>query len=120
MLELISGLAIVGGAVLGPVAWRAWRDWLEERALELRGRIQTVVDQRLGGESLLSVVVRPRTPWRAGRVVLLAPSDWQWLIDEVWTLVRDRLPAGYELVVTAPERSTAVRGSGSAALPQAA
>jgi hypothetical protein len=118
MLELVIGLAIVGGAVLGPIAWIAWRDGLRERALTLRGEIQTVVDRRLGGESLLAVDVTARTPWRTGRVILKAPSDWQWLFDEVLMRVLERLPAGYELVVKPGIRQAPV-GAASTTMLQA-
>jgi hypothetical protein len=120
MLELVIGLAIVGGAVLGPIAWMGWRDWLRERALTLRGEIRTVVNRRLGGESLLAVEVTPWTPWRTGRVILTAPSEWQWLVEEVLMSVLERVPAGYELVVVAPERSTPARHGQAAPLPHAA
>jgi hypothetical protein len=120
MLDFFVGLAIVGGAVVGPVAWMVVRDRLRERALALQAQIQAVVNQRLGGESLLAIEVRPRTPWRTGRVVLMAPSYWPSLLEDVWMPVLERLPAGYELVVSAPAGGVAAREDQPAVLSAAA
>jgi hypothetical protein len=53
----------------------------------------------LGGESVLSVRVEPRGPWRAGRGHLSVPGGYEFLIANVAGPVIARLPDHYELVV---------------------
>jgi len=99
MVEVVGALAFVGALVAAPLAWREWRDRREARGLRVRAEVQDVVNRRLEGESLVSVRVRPGAPWRPGRVELSTPSGWEWLVDEVWRPVLERVPPGYELVV---------------------
>lgn len=99
MLEALGALAFVGALVAAPLAWREWRDRREARGLRVRADVQDIVNRRLEGESLVSVRVRPGAPWRPGRVELSTPSGWEWLVDEVWRPVLERVPSGYELVV---------------------
>ena len=50
-------MALLTVLFLGPLLWRARRDTLEDRALELQADIQAAVNHRLGGESLVAVRV---------------------------------------------------------------
>jgi hypothetical protein len=120
MMEGGAVFAFVCVLVLGPIAWRVVHDRREARALAVSADIRHVVDRALGGESLVSVHVKPATLWRSGRVVLSVPTDWRWLLHLAWAQVLARLPAGYELVVqqrhAVPRRQAAwPEGRGAAA-----
>ena len=65
----------------------------------MRADISAAANRALGGESVLSVRVEPRGPWRAGRVHLSAPGGYEFLIASVSGVVISRLPDRYELVV---------------------
>ena len=108
MLETLGALAFVGVLVTVPLAWREWRDRGEARGLRVRADVQDAVNRRLEGESLVSVRVRPGALWRPGRVELSAPSGWEWLVDEVWRPVLERVPPGYELVVKPGRQAASV------------
>ena len=99
MGELIV-TALVFGMVLGPLAYRLWRDRLEDRALSVHAEVDGVLRRRLHGDSLVSVAVTPALPWHAGRVSLWAPRDWQPVLGDVSAPVLEVLPDDYELVVT--------------------
>ncbi len=66
------------------------------------------VNRCLGGESLLSVQVRPAGLLHSGRVVLNAPSRCHFA-EAVWPVVAPRVPDDYDLVVK-PRRA---RGAAS-------
>ncbi len=108
MVEVLVVLTTIGVFLLGPLGWRLWRDRREARAL--RADIQHAVNRALKGESLVSVEVTPKTPWRAGRVLLSAPADWAWLLAPLLDTVLGQVPPGYEVVVR-PGRRPAL-GSG--------
>ena len=99
MTEVMIVLTLISGLVLAPVAWGAWRDRRVARALAVRAEIQAVANRALGGESLLSVEVTPATFWRAGRVLLSAPTGYGWLLEAVWKSVLKHVPPDHELVV---------------------
>jgi hypothetical protein len=101
MVSAFLGLLFIGGLVIAPLVWRLRQDRRAERALTVRAYVHAALVRALGGESLVAVSVEPATAWRAGRVVLTAPSDWRCLLAPSWTAVVDRVPAGYELVVKA-------------------
>jgi hypothetical protein len=102
MMDVIVATGLIGALVAGPLAWRARKDRREDRALAIRATLQRVVNDALGGESLLTVQVVPATLGRRGKVVLYAPAHWEWLIDEAWRPLHASVPAGYDLVVEAP------------------
>jgi hypothetical protein len=79
--------------------WSGRRDRLRERANRVRADIDAAANRVLGGESVLSVRVEPRGPWRPGRVHLSAPGGYEFLIASVSGAVIARLPEHYELVV---------------------
>ena len=106
MIESGAVFAFVCALVLGPLAWRVVHDRRQARALAVSADIRHVVDQVLGGESLISVHVEPSTIWRSGRVVLSIPTDWRWLLKPTWDRVLAAVPAGYELVVQQRETPT--------------
>ena len=119
-MEAIFAAALIGALVAGPLALRAWVDRKRERATAVRADMRALINRRLRGESMLSVDVLPETLWRAGRVVLSAPSGYECLTQAVMPVVVKRLPAGYELVVH-PGRARATAASGDAReLPRAA
>ncbi len=91
-------LALLTVLVLGPLAVAAWRDRHEAAAFALQAGIGRVIDQVLGGDSLLSVEVVPSAPWRAGRVVLSTPTDAERLLETAWTSLITRVPPGYGIV----------------------
>ncbi len=96
-------------APLAALGWRVWRDRIEENALTLRAEIHAAVVQAFHGESFLSVQVEARTPWRAGRVLLSAPTGWEWLLEAAWKRIIRLVPRGYEIVIQPADR--AVSGS---------
>jgi len=104
MLDMILATTLIGALVVGPLAWRARKDRLEDRALAIRATLQRTVNDALGGESLVTVQVIPATLLHHGKIVLYAPTHWEWLIDEVWRPVHAAAPTGYDLVVEAPPR----------------
>ncbi|HET7341011.1 MAG TPA: hypothetical protein VFL90_06085, partial [Methylomirabilota bacterium] len=111
MISALVGLLFIGGLVVLPLAWRLRQDRRAERALTVRAYVHAALVRALGGESLVAVTVEPPALWRAGRVVLTAPSDWRCLLAPSWSAVVDRVPADYELVV---------KPAAEAALPAAA
>jgi hypothetical protein len=99
MPEAIVVPVVLFAAVLGLFAWRVRLDRRQARALALRAEIQSAVDRALEGESFLSVRVTPASGRHAGRVELVTPSGYEWLLDDVWHPVLRTLPRDYELVV---------------------
>ncbi len=100
MVEGFFALAFVMSLVFGVLGWREWTDRRAARALDVRARIQSAIDRRLHGESLLAVRVTPQAPWKFGQVQLSVPAGWESLIQEVWPEVLTRVPDHYEVVVT--------------------
>lgn len=98
MGELIVSVLVVG-LVFGPLAYRLWRDRIEDRALSVQADVDGVLRRELHGDSLVSVAVTPALPWHAGRVALWAPRDWQPVLGDVSAPVLEVVPDDYELVV---------------------
>jgi hypothetical protein len=73
MTDVVVAVLLCAAVIVAPLAWRAWSDRRESRALQLRADINATVTRRLDGESLVSVQVQPPAPWRPGRVMLAAP-----------------------------------------------
>jgi hypothetical protein len=113
MVDLIVVMTLIGGLVVGPLAWRVRKDRIEDRALAIRASLQRTVNDALGGESLLTVHVTPATILHRGKVLLYAPTHWEWLIDEAWRPLHAAVPAGYDVVVEAP----AAEGAGGSPVP---
>lgn len=120
MLDAIAPVVFIGALVLGPLAWRVWRDRREEQALEVRAGIAAAVRQALDGDSLVSVQVVPPRALRSGRVILSVPGGWEWLIQEAWPRVVRRVPHDYELVVRTGERPATPASDRAGALRRAA
>jgi len=120
MIEAIGALVFLSTLVVVPLAWRERRDRRAARGLVVRADVQAAMNRRLGGESFVSVQVAPATRWRAGRVELSAPAGWEWLVDEVWRPVLERLPENYELVVTPGRRPVSAGAAAASALKPAA
>jgi hypothetical protein len=99
MLSEIIALVFVVGLSVGPLLWRLGQDRRTERALAIRAQVHAALVQALGGESVVTVSAELPRPWRAGRVVLSAPFDWQYLLEPAWHGIMDHVPDGYELVV---------------------
>jgi hypothetical protein len=99
MLTMLLPIILLLALVVAPLAWRIRADRLHDRADILRADIHSAVNQRLHGESLLTVEVVPKTPWRPGRVVLWTPAGYEDLAETVWRDVAGRMPVDYELVV---------------------
>jgi len=98
---------------IGPLLWRARRDQLEDRALELQADIQAAVNHHLGGESLVAVRVVAGAKRGTGTVEIFVPADWESDLENVWPVVLKRVPPGYALVFrpspTAPHHVNPVR-----------
>jgi len=101
MIGVLIVLTFLGVLVLAPLAFGTWKDKSSERGLALAAGIQAVVNRVLGGESFLSVEVKPATFWRAGRVLLWVPTGYEWLIEAAWNPVLNQVPCNYEVVVRA-------------------
>jgi len=97
MTALIT-IVLLGVVFLGPLAWRVWRDRVENQALELQAEIQAAVNSSLGGESFVAVRVSPGPGDHTGTVELLVPSGWEETLEHVWRVVLPLVPAGYALV----------------------
>jgi hypothetical protein len=100
-------MLLVSMLFLGPLGWVLWRDRSQARSDAIRAEVRAAVNRRLGGESVLSVMVFPQSFWRAGRIVLSTPSGYEWLGGAVWRDALDHAPAGYEVVMTAPASGAA-------------
>jgi len=100
MVELILAPVVLIGLVAGALGWRVLSDRTQDRALAVRADIQAAVDRTLDGESFLAVTVEPESAFHAGRVVLSTPTGYEWLVREAWASVVQRVPIGYELVIT--------------------
>jgi hypothetical protein len=99
MLSGLIALLLLLGLASGPLLWRVRQDRREARALAVRADASSALFRAFGGESYVAVHVQAPTLWRPGRVVLTAPSDWQWLLAPAWNAVVEQVPAAYELVV---------------------
>ena len=102
MLAAMVGLAWIGLLVVAPLLWRVLHDRRAERALAVRAVVHAAVVRALGGESLVSIDVRPPGLARPGRIELSAPADWQFLLPPAWNAALARVPTGWELVVRPP------------------
>ena len=120
MLAGFIATVLMVGLASAPLLWRVRQDRREARADAIRADANAALFRRFGGESLVAVHVRPPSLWRAGRVELRAPSDWQGLLTPAWESVATLVPDEYELVVkpAAPAPSPLV--SEKAALRRAA
>ncbi len=122
-MTAIIAMVLVSAFFLGPFGWRIWLDTRQARADAIRADIRAAVNRRLRGESVLSVLVVPRSLWHAGRIVLSVPSGYEWLVEAVWHDVLDRAPAGYDVVLKGRDAHAGAGRSDEAAaraLPRAA
>src|SRR5262249_62224724 len=81
MVEAIVPPLLVAALAFGPLAWRAWNDRQQARALLVRADVHRAVISVLGGESYVSVNVEPPTLWHPGRVILATPAGWGALLE---------------------------------------
>jgi hypothetical protein len=107
--EVVTMIAIVammmtGALFLGPLLWRVWLDRRHAEADMVGADIRAVINRRLRGESFVAVRVTGRWLWHPGRIVLSVPSGYESLVEAAWPSVARCLPAGYELVLAAPDR----------------
>jgi hypothetical protein len=93
------GLIALGLVVVGPLLWRVRQDRRADRAQDVAARVRAVLFGAFGGDSLVAVEVEAPSLWRAGRVVLRAPSSYQWMLESHWSRVLGVVPADYELVI---------------------
>jgi len=114
-MTAIFAMLLVTAFFGAPLGWSLRRDRNEARADAIRAEIRAAINSRLGGESVVSVLVVPSSPWRAGRIVLSAPSGYECLIEAAWRDVIHRAPAGYEVVTMSPasDGAHAVSGAGA-------
>jgi hypothetical protein len=110
-MEAVLALLFVAALTAVPLGVMAVRDRRRESAEIIGADIRAAVRHRLRGESLLSVEVTPATSTRTGRVVLSTPTGYEYLTETVWSTVVNRVPPGYELVVTRPSPVTPARTS---------
>lgn len=101
MIGALIMLSFLSVLVFAPLGFGVWKDRRSARALALGAGIQAAVDRALGGESFLSVEVKPATFWRTGRVLLWVPTGYAELIEAAWNTVLNQIPCDYEVVVRA-------------------
>ena len=99
MIPVLIAPALIVALVFGLLAWRIVRDRAEERALAVRAEVQSAVNRALDGESLLAVQVEPASAFHPGRVVLITPTGYEWLVREAWNPVISHAPKDYEVVL---------------------
>ena len=109
-MTAILAMLLISTVFLGPLAWRMWLDRRQTRADVVGAEVKAAIRQRFHGETMLSVLVIPRSLARAGHVVLSAPRGYEWLIEAAWRDVLRVMPTGYDVVL----KGTADR---AAALP---
>jgi hypothetical protein len=119
MLGGVIGLLMLVGIVI-PLLWRVRQDRRAERALAIRAQAYAALVRAFGGESLISLDAEAPSLWRAGRLVLSAPSDWQWLLAPAWNAVAAHVPIDYELVVKRRAPAPVTRPAEDLALRRAA
>jgi hypothetical protein len=120
MIEALVGFVLVGSLMFGPLALRILAERRADRALRLRALIHAAAVHELHGDSFLAVHVTPPTFWRAGRVSLSTPADWECLVERVWPRVLALVPAEYELVVKEARRAESTPAAAHLALGRAA
>lgn len=109
-MAAIFGAVMAFGVFFGPLLARVVLDRRLQRADAIAADVRAAIRRRLGGDSVISVDVRPSGWWSAGRIRLSAPWGYQDLIERVWPVLALRIPAGYELVVRpAPAALSAAR-----------
>jgi len=118
MVETIVPPILVAVLAFAPLAWRAWNDRQDARALLVRADVHRAVVRALDGESYVSVNVEPPRFWHPGRVVLDAPAGWEWLLEAAAGEALAHTPTAWELVVKpatpvdlAAERSAVMRAA---------
>ena len=99
MVHVLIAPALILGLVFGLLAWRVIRDRAEDRALAVRADVQNAVNRALDGESMLAVRVEPASVFHPGRVVLVTPTGYEWLVHEAWNPVIAHAPKDYEVVL---------------------
>lgn len=99
MIQVLIAPALILGLVFGLFAWRVVRDRAQERALAVRAEVQSAVNRALDGESMLAVRVEPASAFHPGRVVLITPTGYEWLVHEAWKPVISHAPKDYEVVL---------------------
>jgi hypothetical protein len=99
MIPVLIAPALIVALVFGLLAWRVVRDRAQERALAVRADVQSAVNRALDGESLLAVQVEPASAFHPGRVVLITPTGYEWLVHEAWNPVISHAPKDYEVVL---------------------
>ena len=119
-MEAILAVMLMSALVFGPLGWRVWADRKRARADTVAADIRWAVNRRLKGESFLSVQVAPGTLWRSASVVLSAPSGYEWLVEKVWPVVAERVPAGYDITVKRGHAGPMGASREASALPRAA
>jgi len=121
-MTMIIVTLLASALFLVPLLWQIRTDARRARADVIAADIRAALGHRFRGETYLSVQVTPRSFRRAGRVVLSAPSGYEWLIEEAWLDVMSRTPAGHELVLKAGDATASESPSATEArrLPRAA
>ena len=114
MVEAIVPPILVAGLAFAPLAWRAWTDRQQARALIVRADVHRAVISVLGGESYVSVNVEPPTLWHPGRVILATPTGWESLLEAAAGKALAHTPATWELVVKPALAEPAAAGAGMA------
>jgi hypothetical protein len=105
IMAAILAAVLTLGVFLGPLLARLVLDRRADSANVVAAQIRSAVRRRLGGDSMISVLVEPKSFLQPGRIRLSAPSGYEGLIETVWPAVVKCVPAGYELVVRpAPPR----------------
>lgn len=102
MGAVLVGLVVIAMVAL-PLVLAVRSDRRREAADQVAARARSAVRQRLGGEAFVTVDVTAPTFTRHGRVVLTAPTGYDWMVERTWSAVAAGVPAGYDLVVSRPD-----------------
>jgi len=128
MGAVLVGLVVIAMVAL-PLVLAVRSDRRREAADQVAARARSAVRQRLGGEAFVTVDVSAPTLTQHGRVVLTAPTGYDWMVERTWSAVaasmprslaaastwaRSRLPSSRRNSTSAPRipvSATARRGS---------
>ncbi|HEU5188723.1 MAG TPA: hypothetical protein VFX14_03450 [Methylomirabilota bacterium] len=102
MGAVLVGLIVIAMVAL-PLVLAVRSDRRREAADQVAARARSAVRQRLGGEAFVTVDVTAPTFTQHGRVVLTAPTGYDWMVERTWSAVAAGVPAGYDLVVSRPD-----------------
>jgi hypothetical protein len=100
MFSDLVGLLVSMSPIVGLLVWREHVDRQRHAADIVRADVHAGVIRALEGESLLAIKAQAPTAWRPGTVRLSTPSGYEPLIGRAFQTVLERVPDGYEVVIS--------------------